>query len=1148
MGRHDRHKTGASLAAVGAAATLLLMAGARRAEGREAVGARVGSAADLASSAYQYRADRAPNQNPPEAWILMMQHAGLPFDQAVDVNTPAVKRALCGLLWEEVRRIRRIEFVWPESGRKPAPEEVALTYLDATDDTAHTWWNPRTIKEAGKPTVSPDGRTYSYAIPVDTWGIVASVRGERSASGFVVPQIRAFGPDSWKRLDVEIEWGFDKANAGRAYGGRIEGYDAVLSDVRPLPGDRDTAVAGPTGWRSPAGRSSRRGIRCSVLYIGTSRWRKVWPYSAQPDDVARSIVTVWTTAGSFSFKVSDLEQGPILAPEYGFFVRALGPPRTGRPASNPDDSCAPQKALLADKVGSLPGVPRVRGWATNVVPWFGANPDGESGTSGSLTIPANCVAMHPSPDRDVAVGWTSPLTGRVALTGGVSMGDSAGGNGIAWCIVRDRNGFRAVLASGETATGGAQAVSAGAGGRALAGVEVRRGDEISVVVDAKNGDHNCDTTIVQLTIAESGGKGRTWNLASDVAGSVHAGNPHPDSYSSAGIWRFYSSPAAQQSAPAPSEPPFALASSAKTAREFMAELAVRGLKTIRQRTREHAEPTWQSAVRAMLPNDALPSIPVPPFAPAMQLEVPDPHWVAQWNLGAWHILRHSVQDERGKWHFNDFPFGILSSETYMLLRTLDLQGMYKEAADGLDQWLSLPMEHHITPGQNGHHGLARPDRPLGHFSDGIGCLTHAEGPEGWGGNMDGVHAMGPGAIMFALSEHFRLTGDMAWLRANAPRMKANAEWILRQRRLLRTVLPGGERLWSAGLQPAHVVTPDSMSMHMQFYESEAYYWLSVKRMAQMLAPVDPAEGARMAAEAETYRKDLLAAVERSIALTPVVQVRDGTYHSFIPFAPYVRGFAAGAWGSRRCQGHVGAIYWDTVQSADPLVSPAGLLPATDPRVQGHLDVLEDRLLLENTKVASRTTGFDADRDWFAHASWQYQCGLERHANIHLAADDPPAFLRSWMNQYAVDLMPSEYTFREHTTGGPPDKIFEESCFLERFRQMLVMEDGAALWLARATPREWLAQGKRIAVRSAPTAFGPVSYEIVSDVEHGRITAAIDMPARGTESAVILRLRHPSDRPIKSVTVNGNPWPHPDSDADTIRLTGLTGHVRMEASY
>ena len=88
-----------------------------------------------------------------------------------------------------------------------------------------------------------------------------------------------------------------------------------------------------------------------------------------------------------------------------------------------------------------------------------------------------------------------------------------------------------------------------------------------------------------------------------------------------------------------------------------------------------------------------------------------------------------------------------------------------------------------------------------------------------------------------------------------------------------------------------MVTPDSERMHMQFYESEAYYWLAVKRMAELLAPIDPAEGARLAAEAEAYRKDLLAAIDRSIALTPVVagaRRHVSLVHSVRPLRPGVR--------------------------------------------------------------------------------------------------------------------------------------------------------------------------------------------------------------------------------------------------------------------
>ncbi len=1108
----------------------------------------LGQPVDITGSAYAYRADRP--ENPPESWILLMQYAGLPYDKPVDVQAPSVRRALCGLLWEEVRPVRRVELSWPaDAQRQPSPDQVVLTYFDATDDTAHTWWNPRKLKQASQPQVSADRRVYTYTIPVDTWGVVAAVGEDEDASRFAVPSVRAFVPEVWKWMNIEMEWGFDDATTAREYDGHVEAYDGIMGELRPLAGDPGTTTTGLGAWRSVRKGDGRRGVQLSILYMGTSRWRSVWPYHAQPEKVARTILTLWTKSGSFSFQISDLEQGPILAPEYGFFVRATARQEALQIPGTPPTSADSSKQTLGEKIAAIPGVPKVQGWAANGIPWFGVNSSAEAGMDGNLKVPARSVAMHPVPDRDVAVGWRSPIRGQVSVKGRAAMGDSTGGNGIQWFIVHESKAGRQVLASGGIDAGGSQAIPGPATAPKLTGIAVEAGDHLALVVGAKDGNHVCDTTVLEFVVTEVGGQGRVWSLANDVLDSIHAGNPHADSLGNAAVWHFYAATPAQTSAqPDASARPFKLASNARTAREFVKELSAQGRQTIRQRVREHPEQTWEDALAAMRPGAPLPPHPQPAFEPAMQVEVPSERLTAQWKLGAWHILRRSLKDQNGRWGFNDYPFGILASETYMILRALDLQGMHQEAADGLDQWLRLPVQPKVEPGSGGHHAWALPDRPLGHFSDGQGCLTHAEGIPGVGGHMDGVHCMGPGAIMFTLMEHFRLTGDLEWLKAHAPRMKANGEWILRQRRLLTSNLPAGERLWSKGLQPAHVVTPDSERMHMQFYESEAYYWLAVKRMAELLALIDPKEGARMAAEAEAYRKDLLAAVDRSIALAPVVPVRDGTYRSFIPFAPYVRGFAAGAWGWRRCQGHVGAIYWDTVQSADPLISPSGLLSPLDRRVQGHLDVLEDRLLLENSKVKSRTAGFDPEKHWFSHASWQYQCGLERHANIHLADDDVPNFLRSMLNQYAVDIMPGEYTFREHTTGGPPDKIYEESCFLERFRQMLVMEDGGLLWLARATPRAWLEPGRRISVKNAPTHFGVVSYEILSDADHGNISATVEMPSRPPAPTVVLRFRHPKAAPIQSVTVDGKRWNLFNPAQEVIELKGLTGKVTVTARY
>ena len=102
-------------------------------------------------------------------------------------------------------------------------------------------------------------------------------------------------------------------------------------------------------------------------------------------------------------------------------------------------------------------------------------------------------------------------------------------------------------------------------------------------------------------------------------------------------------------------------------------------------------------------------------------------------------------------------------------------------------------------------------------------------------------------------------------------------------------------------------------------------------------------------------------------------------------------------------------------------------------------------------------------------------------------------------------------------------------------------------LARATPRAWLEQGKKISVR-APTQFGTAAYEIVSDAEHGKIAATVEMPSRNPPKSVLLRFRHPKALPMKSVTVNGNPWMDFDPLKEVIRIHDVSGTVKLEAAY
>jgi hypothetical protein len=1096
--------------------------------------------ADIAPSAYQYRADRKAEENAPESWLAVMRFAGQPLDEPVDTNSPAVKRVLCALLWEEIRPIRQVELTWPaDEPRIPAEEAVEITTLD-NQGTASSWWNNlKAERKLITPASADGGSKLVFNLSHNTCGLVISVGGDKLAADYAVPAVRVLVADSWKKMDIEIEWGYDAASAQNDFSGHIETYDGMVSGLTPIDGDAGTTVGDRNAWHSSGKNGARRGVKASVQYLGTSKWRKAIPFTSQTEDAARTIVTVWTKSGNFSFLVADLENGPILAPEYGFFVRrtSAGPAPPSAPAESSASAIA--STLLVSKMDNVLGNSDLRGWGQVASPWFAVN-RGETATVEGITFPARGAAMHPGSDCDVAVAWKCPFDGEIAIRAKIAHIQPAGGDGVTWSIAHETSGKTSALAEGVLDNGGSQTIANAAN---LTEIAVRKDDRILLTV-GRRGGHQCDSTAVEFAITQSGGKERTWDLIRDVVDNVLVGNPLPDSHGNAGVWSFVTLPAAlPATVSVPHSPPFDMASKATSASKFVTELQERNLSTIRQRLRAHPERSWQEAVTAMRgPN--LPPHPAPPAGsePTMQVQVPCERLTAQWNLGRWHLTRHcGTNPENGRLWFNDHPYGILAAETYMILAALDMMGDHKAAEDGLHQWVSLPMD----PDSQGHHDWALADRPNGLFSEGRGCLTHAEGPPGVGGHMDGVHAFGPGSIGWALVEHYRLTGDKEWFKAHAPRIKANVEWMLRQRQTVQNMVPGGDRLWCKGLQPALQVTPDSGGLWMQFYEAEAYYWLAVRNFAEALSTIDPAEGARLQAEAEAYRKDLLAAVERTIALSPVVPIRDGTYHSVIPFACYVRGLSTGAWGWLRdgSGGHVGPMYWETVQSAAALVSPAGLLPPNDVRVQGYLDVLEDRLLLENLYVQKH-----AERDWLT-AGWQYQGGLERTSNMHLAGDDIPVFIRSFLNCYAVDILENEgYTFNEHAVHGPPDKIYEEACFLERFRNLLVMESGDTLWLARATPRAWLEQGKHIRVRNAPTHFGPLAFEIVSDVDNDQISATVEIPTRNSPKSVLLRFRHPQSAPIKGVEVNGQDWKRFNSEQETVEFQGLSGTVTVMAKY
>jgi hypothetical protein len=119
------------------------------------------------------------------------------------------------------------------------------------------------------------------------------------------------------------------------------------------------------------------------------------------------------------------------------------------------------------------------------------------------------------------------------------------------------------------------------------------------------------------------------------------------------------------------------------------------------------------------------------------------------------------------------------------------------------------------------------------------------------------------------------------------------------------------------------------------------------------------------------------------------------------------------------------------------------------------------------------------------------------------------------------------------------------------RWMLVFEDpeSETLWLAKATPRKWLEDGKTTEVAAAPTRWGRVGYSIISKLNEGNIAVRVDLPSTGLAATTQVRLRVPGERKLKSVTLNGKAWTKFDPAQESIEVpAGSAGSVRLIAHY
>jgi hypothetical protein len=494
------------------------------------------------------------------------------------------------------------------------------------------------------------------------------------------------------------------------------------------------------------------------------------------------------------------------------------------------------------------------------------------------------------------------------------------------------------------------------------------------------------------------------------------------------------------------------------------------------------------------------------------------------------VLEPAMQVETPEAQLNDL---IRASQVNGLLLFSNLQGgKFIEPSGGSSIGPLDTLAQNTINGLDllGHGGLSRRclDYFLSRYND-QGFLT------------PNYSIMGMAQNLWTLGQHYQLTRDAAWLRAAAPRLLRACRWVARQREKTKRLRADGEKVPEYGLFTPQGTLCD-WDRYAYYFYANAYYYAGLHSVAASLADIREPAAESLLKEARAYHEDILRAWRWNQARMPVWRLADGTWVPAYPSSLYCFGLTEDFY-----RGNGVALPAHDVEYGGGHLVNLGLLDPKSPEASWVNDFLEDYWFFQ--PLASHYHEKQIKEGWFSHGGFsKIHPGVTRNVEMSAVRDDVKPFIRSYFNTIFPVLSDETLAFWEHMPFGDWNAAFESGNFLRRTRLMFVMERGEQLWLAPFVSNQWMRDGMRVLVRRAPTNFGPVGYQVESHLKEGYIQAEIDPPTRSATSGLVLRLRHPEEKQIRRVTVNGREMQDFDPQREIIRLKPTSGRLVVRAFY
>lgn len=352
-----------------------------------------------------------------------------------------------------------------------------------------------------------------------------------------------------------------------------------------------------------------------------------------------------------------------------------------------------------------------------------------------------------------------------------------------------------------------------------------------------------------------------------------------------------------------------------------------------------------------------------------------------------------------------------------------------------------------------------------------------------------------GWALWAMAEHARLSGDREWLKRHQAQILATGQWIIRERGFSREK-PGNA---CAGLLYGKFVCDladqGEVSGVGYFTYTDAISYMGLHEMAQLLADWGSPDAAPLLKEAEAYRRDIVAAVDR---LTD--KSRDPWYTPWMLHAP--------KYEQRYFHDIVGPIN----------LAYARVVPVEDERITQVIRWIVDHV--HRGSLESTTIGVHVGQGEGSNYGGGSMFYIQDLAVTLLERGRVEDFLRIFYAILAGDISHDTLTTCEWGPGAHPH-VHSIASLVRMFRTMMIQERDGRLYLLQGIPRRWLGAGQKIEICEAPTWYGPLSLACESRLDKGLVEIRLTVPEQIGTAPVCLALRLPEGRQVESVKVSGH---------------------------